>query len=135
VSNRLHARATEEAQLSGQPSSRQPKIDQKNFDKILSTSALLFSAGNQSYDVVLSSNNNLHENFTNRIVVEPQPLAQPLAQPLQPQPTIQTIQGTEELNSSGLNPTNKNSLFRKIFCKNQKIVMPPNLSQKSNKLS
>jgi hypothetical protein len=35
----------------------------------------------------------------------------------------------------GLNPTNKNFLFRKIFCKNQKIVTPSNLSQKSEKLS
>jgi hypothetical protein len=35
----------------------------------------------------------------------------------------------------GLNPTNKNFLFRKILCKNQKILTPPNFSQKSEKLS
>ena len=35
---------------------------------------------------------------------------------------------------AGLNPTNKNFQLWKFFCKNQKIVMPPNLSQKSEKL-
>jgi hypothetical protein len=35
----------------------------------------------------------------------------------------------------GLNPTNKNSQFWKLFCKNQKILTSPNLSQKSAKLS
>ena len=101
VSLRLDNRA-EEVEIPGQISretkidknDRQPKIDKKNFDKILSTSALSFSTGNQSYDVVLSSDNNLHENFTNRIVVEPQTLQDPLSlQPPQPQRIIQTIQG------------------------------------------
>ena len=101
MSLRLDNRA-EEVQIPGQISreakidknDRQPKIDKNNFDKILSTSALSFSTGNQSYDVVLSSDNNLHENFTNRIVVEPQTLQDPLSsQPPQPQRTIQTIQG------------------------------------------
>jgi hypothetical protein len=35
----------------------------------------------------------------------------------------------------GLNPNNKNSQFRKFFCKSQKIVNPPFPSQKSKQLA
>ena len=52
---------------------REPKIDpSSNFDKkSTSTNASLsFSAGNQTYDIVLGSNPNLDEDFSSKISVD-----------------------------------------------------------------
>ena len=71
VAQRLDNSVAAESKAVGQIS-REPKIDSTSFDeKQAKASSLSFSAGNQTYDVVLASNTNkLSENFTNRITVE-----------------------------------------------------------------
>ena len=71
VAQRLDNSVAAESKAVGQIS-REPKIDSTSFDeKQAKASSLSFSAGNQTYDVVLASNTNkLSENFTNRITVD-----------------------------------------------------------------